>query len=49
VLLTVRDALDLGRLPDTFVGLKAALGVDEVRGEKSVDQCALPETRLACP
>lgn len=44
----VGHSLDLGGLADGLVGLHAALAVDEVRGEDSVDQGGLAETGLSC-
>ena len=36
--LTVRDRVNLRRLPDWLVSSKASLRVDEVRGENGVDE-----------
>ena len=44
----VRDGLDIGGRAHDLIGIEAALGLDEVRGEDGVDQCRLAETRLAC-
>ena len=46
--LTVRDGVDLRRLPDGLVRVETALRVDEVRREDSVDEGRLPQTRLTC-
>ena len=43
----VGDRLDLGGLSDGLCGRKAALGLDEVRGEDGVDQGGLAETGLS--
>jgi hypothetical protein len=43
----VWDGLDLGGGADGLIGLKAALGVDEVGGEDSIDQSWLAEPSLA--
>ena len=44
----VRDGLDIGGRAHDLIGVEAALGLDEVRGEDGVDQCRLAETGLAC-
>ena len=44
----VRHGLDVGGRADHLVGVEAALGLDQVRGEDGVDQCRLAETGLAC-
>lgn len=40
-------SLDFGGGADGLIGLKTALGVNQVRGEDSVDQSRLSETSLA--
>lgn len=42
----MRDGVDLSRLPDRLIRLQAALGVNQVRREDSVDQRRLSETSL---
>jgi hypothetical protein len=44
----VGDCLNLAGLPDGLGWRKAALGLDEVRGEDGVNQSRLAETGLAC-
>lgn len=44
----MRDGLDLRRLTNWLVGLKATLGVDQVRCKDGVDQSRLAQSSLAC-
>ena len=44
----MRDGVNLSRLAHGLIGLEAALGVDEVRGEDGVDERRLSETSLTC-
>lgn len=44
----MRDSLDLGGLTDGFIGEKASLAVDKVRGEDGVDEGRLAQTCLTC-
>ena len=45
---TMGDGVNFGRLPDGLGSLEAALGLDEVRGEDSVNERGFAQTRLAC-
>lgn len=44
--LTMRDGVDLSRLPDRLIRLQAALGVNQVRREDGVNQRRLSKTSL---
>lgn len=44
----MRDCLDLGGATDGLVGSEAALAVNQVRGEDSVDERRFAESSLAC-
>lgn len=46
--LTVRHSLNLRRLADGLLRLKATLAVDQVRSEDGIDECRFAESRLAC-
>ena len=45
---TMRDGVDLRRLPNGLIRLETALRVDEVGREDSVDERRLSETSLTC-
>ena len=45
---TVRDGVNLSRLPDGLIRIEPALRVNEVRREDSVDERRLSKTGLTC-
>lgn len=45
---TMRDGMNLRRLPHRLIRVEAALGVNEVRREDGVDEGRLSKTGLTC-